>query len=76
MTLRKRCEPAYVVETAKVLAETLIERVGLPARLFPQVVLSMFGVAMLRDTRTDPLDPEGGLFLAAVDRLLQSPERL
>lgn len=34
-------------------------------RLFPQVALSMFGVAMLRDTRTDPLDPDGGVFLAA-----------
>ena len=34
-------------------------------RVFPQVALSMFGVAMLRDTRSDPLDPEKGLFLAA-----------
>ncbi len=34
-------------------------------RLFPQVTLSMIGVSMLRDTRTDPLDPEGGSFLAA-----------
>jgi outer membrane protein insertion porin family len=33
-------------------------------RLFPQVALSMFGVAMLRDTRTDPLDPDGGTFVA------------
>ena len=34
-------------------------------RLFPQVALSMFGVSMLRDTRTDPLDPESGSFVAA-----------
>ena len=34
-------------------------------RLFPQVALSMFGVSMLRDTRTDPLDPESGSFIAA-----------
>lgn len=33
-------------------------------RLFPQVALSMFGVAALRDTRTDPLDPDGGTFVA------------
>ena len=34
-------------------------------RLFPQVALSMFGVSMLRDTRTDALDPESGSFVAA-----------
>lgn len=38
-------------------------------RLFPQVALSMFGVSMLRDTRTDALDPERGSFVAAEQTL-------
>ncbi|MEQ1897543.1 MAG: POTRA domain-containing protein [Vicinamibacterales bacterium] len=38
-------------------------------RLFPQVALSMFGVSMLRDTRTDALDPESGSFVAAEQTL-------
>jgi outer membrane protein assembly factor BamA len=38
-------------------------------RLFPQVALSMFGVSMLRDTRTDALDPERGSFMATEQTL-------
>ena len=34
-------------------------------RLFPQVRLSKFSLSVLRDTRTDPLDPDRGTLLVA-----------
>jgi outer membrane translocation and assembly module TamA len=34
-------------------------------RLFPQVLLSSFSVATIRDTRDDPLDPTAGRYLSA-----------
>jgi outer membrane protein insertion porin family len=38
---------------------------GLIARLFPQVRLSAFSVALARDTRDDVVDPQAGTFLTA-----------
>lgn len=56
----------YTYRSVHLFGETFSEAERpLIDRLFPQVVLSMLGVAMLRDTRNDPLDPDGGVFLAA-----------
>lgn len=65
-----RASARYSFGTTRVFDNKLVEEddplaVLTVDRVFPQVRLSAFSLAMSRDTRDDPLEPQKGLFLSA-----------